>query len=93
MGNDFWQGQNKVTSGAMTILDSILARTNASTTTLYYNTYSDSTNQTEIENIRQEQLTNITDLTDMDANNTIIIGVVSEVPYAEVMGDRNNPFC
>jgi len=29
----------------------------------------------------------------MDATNTLIIGVISENPYAEWMGDINNPFC
>ena len=29
----------------------------------------------------------------MNADNTLIIGVVSEVPYSEFMGDRNNPYC
>jgi len=29
----------------------------------------------------------------MTAENTIIIGTIAESPYAEFMGDVNNPFC
>ena len=29
----------------------------------------------------------------MDDTNTLIIGVLAESPYAEWMGDINNPFC
>lgn len=51
MGNDFWQGENKVTSGAMTILDSVLKRA-SSNVTVYYNTYNNFTNFTEINETR-----------------------------------------
>lgn len=61
--------------------------------TVFYNEYPNATDTDEIESIRAEQLANITALTDMSAANTLIIGVVSESPYAESMGDINNPFC
>ena len=47
MGNEFWQIDNKVSSGAMTILDSILNRV-SSDTTVYYNSYADNTNMDEV---------------------------------------------
>ena len=77
----------------MTILDSILTRANENIT-VFYNYYpNNKDNEDEIDSIRAGQLAVITSKTDMTANNTIIIGVVAESPYAEYMGDRNNPFC
>lgn len=32
-------------------------------------------------------------LPDMNAENTVIVGVLGESPYAEFMGDVNNKFC
>ena len=90
-GNEFWQGDNKVSSGAMTILDSILQR--APNATIYHNTYRNVTDRDDVDSVREVQIENITALTDMDATNTLIIGVISENPYAEWMGDINNPFC
>ena len=91
-GNYFWEGANKNSSGAYSILDALKKRM-PSGTTIIYNTYQNATNQVEIEQVRNATLKKISEATDMTSSNTLILGVISESPYAEFMGDINNPFC
>ena len=48
-GNDFWQGVNKNTSGAISILDAIKSRF---TGEIIYNSYKDPKNTTEVAEVR-----------------------------------------
>ncbi|MEE4248743.1 MAG: hypothetical protein V2I33_25475 [Kangiellaceae bacterium] len=92
-GNEFWLDENKITSGAETILDAVTKRVDGDQTTLLYNVYTNTTDAKKVAAARKTLLDKIDGINDMTAENTLIIGVVSENPYAEWMGDVNNPFC
>lgn len=72
-GNDFWQGQYKITSGATSVLDGL--KKIAPNTTIITNT----------EDMKL--------FPKIDAENSVIVGVLAEPPYAEFMGDVACPFC
>lgn len=91
-GNDFWQGSYKKTSGASSVLDGIKAA--APNATLIYPVY---TSMTDVRSIQFTRTVFLRELKqkypDMDAENTVIVGVLAEPPYAEFMGDVGSPFC
>lgn len=89
-GNGLWDGINKESSKASSILDAFKSRFQEEQ--LVYNIYKDPTNDTEIAEVRLQTLRRLEGL-DMNKNNTLIVGVLAEVPYSEWMGDINNPFC
>ena len=60
---------------------------------MFYNEYKDPSDRKEIEKTRALNLENISNTNDMTAENTLILGILAESPYAEFMGDINNPFC
>ncbi|MCC6712129.1 MAG: glycoside hydrolase family 3 C-terminal domain-containing protein [Candidatus Dadabacteria bacterium] len=93
-GNKFWRGENKATSHATSILDSLNAAVAESglDIQLIYPDYASSTDLDEIAAAREVFLNTLAGL-DLTGGDTIIIGVLSEVPYAEFMGDINNPAC
>lgn len=92
MGNRFWKDDLKAKSGAMSILDS-LKLTYPNATFLYAN-YTNTTNMTQVSLDRSVFLKRLANLTsDMNANNTVIIQVAAEVPYAEFGGDINCKYC
>jgi beta-glucosidase len=95
-GNEFWTGKNKETSHATSILDAIKAKFGASDkVTIIYNNYgsTNTTNESKINEIRSNTIQKIGKLKDMTKDNTIVIGVIAESPYAEMCGDIANPFC
>lgn len=91
-GNDFWHGINKQTSGATSLLDAL--NKIAPTIKLIYPHYS-SMSDTKIINGTQKRFLGAlkTNYPDMNANNTVTIGVLAEPPYAEFMGDVASPYC
>jgi len=92
-GNDMWRGNGK-DANATSIFDS-LGKVSGSKYKLVYPNYTTFEEQTRVD-IEREQFLN-TELKNlkknMHANNTIIIGVLGESPYAEVMGDVAAPYC
>jgi beta-glucosidase len=93
-GNKFWQGENKVTSRASSILDGLnkAIRDSNQDIQLLFPQYTSTTDLLEIDAVREEFLDSLSEI-DLTSENTVIIGVLSEVPYAEFMGDINNPAC
>ncbi len=91
-GNKFWQGKNKETSRASSILDALKAAIGNRNIQLLFPEYTSTTDPAEIDAARGEFLDALSEL-DLTSENTVIIGVLSEVPYAEFMGDINNPAC
>lgn len=88
-GNDFWQGKNKKTAGAISLLEGL--KSIAPHITWVYPHYRPTTS---IEDTRQKFLQDLkTRYTDMNAKNTVIIGTLAELPYAEFMGDVASPYC
>ena len=93
-GNKFWQGENKVTSRASSILDGLnkaIIDSNQDIQLLFPQ-YTSTTDLVEIDAVRKEFLDSLSEL-DLTRENTVIVAVLSEVPYAEFMGDINNPAC
>ena len=92
-GNKFWQGENKVRSQASSILDALMAaRGDRPDIQLRYPQYSSSTDMAAIDAQRTEFLAALAQA-NLTSENTVIIAVLSELPYAEFMGDINNPAC
>jgi beta-glucosidase len=93
-GNKFWQGENKMTSRATSLLDGLndAVGGSGSAAQILYPQYTSSTDLDEIDAAREEFLEFLSGL-DLGAGDTVIIGVLSEPPYAEFMGDINNPAC
>src|ERR1700733_13723411 len=93
-GNDFWSGTNKNMCNASSILDALTGLQKKNPFTMIYPNYSSFTNEASILSEREtflNQLKNIRN--NMTSRNTLIIGVVGEVPYAESAGDINIPYC
>ena len=91
-GNTFWQGENKANSGATSVLDGL--KNLLPNATFVYPHYQDTSNQAAIDQTRQNFLQDLANqYPDMNASNTVIVGVVGEMPYAEFMGDVGNPYC
>ena len=91
-GNQWWQGANKESSHATSILESLKSKYTGAT--FFHTTYSDPTDMNEVETKRNDLLNTIGQNRHlMNADNTVIIGVLAESPYAEMMGDINNPMC
>jgi len=92
-GNDMWKGNGK-DANATSIFDS-LWKVSGSKYKLVYSNYTTFEEQTRVDIEREQFLNNeLKGLKkNMHANNTIIIGVLGESPYAEVMGDVAIPYC
>lgn len=95
-GNDLWSGANKVSSNASSVLDAFANFKNSSGAkyTMLYPNYSSVTNEISINSDRNSYINTLKNLTrNMNSRNTLIVGVVGEVPYAESAGDVNIPYC
>ncbi|MCI0454159.1 MAG: glycoside hydrolase family 3 C-terminal domain-containing protein [Candidatus Dadabacteria bacterium] len=93
-GNKFWQGENRAASRAGSILDGLneAIKDSNQDIQLLFPQYTSSTDLVDIATVREEFLNFLSEL-GLTGENTVIIGVLSEVPYAEFMGDINNPAC
>jgi beta-glucosidase len=93
-GNKFWQGANKTSSRATSLLDGLNGAIgdSGSNTQLLFPQYTSATDLQEIDESRAQFLALLSEL-ELNAGDTVIIGVLSEPPYAEFMGDINNPAC
>jgi len=93
-GNKFWQGANKASSRATSLLDGLNGAVggSGSAAQILFPQYTSSTDLDEIDSARAQFLLFLSEL-DLSADDTVIIGVLSEPPYAEFMGDINNPAC
>lgn len=91
-GNPLWQGDNKKKSNASSILDG-LKNLNQKFNIVHPN-YTTFTDTTKISIEREKYLESLKTLRkNMNAKNTLIISVVGESPYAEMVGDVNIPYC
>ena len=91
-GNAFWQGKNKKRSGATSVLDGL--RMIAPQAKIIYPHYRSFTNLKLIAKTRAAFLNTLKqNYSDMNQANTVMIGVLAEVPYAEFMGDISSPYC
>jgi beta-glucosidase len=90
-GNKFWQGENKVHSRAISILDALTAARGGSQG-IHFPQYTSTTDMAAIDAVRTAFVSSLA-AADLTSANTVIIAVLSEVPYAEFMGDINNPAC
>lgn len=93
-GNKFWQGENKETSRASSILDGLngAIEDSGQDIQLLFPQYTSTIDMAEIDAARAEFLVFLSEL-GLSSADTLIIGVLSEPPYAEFMGDINNPAC
>lgn len=79
-------------SKASSILDGI--KKNLPTAKLIYPDYKDPTDMAQVTADRELFFETLRELqTVMTAENTVIIGALSESPYAEFMGDVNTKYC
>lgn len=89
-----WKDANKNASNASSILDALKNLQKRNNFTLLYPNYTTLTDEVIID---AERTTYLNDLKNykknMTARNTLIIGALGEVPYAESEGDRNIPYC
>ena len=61
---------------------------------MLYPNYSSFTNEVTINSERNSYINTLKNLTkNMNSRNTLIVGVIGEVPYAESAGDVNIPYC
>ena len=91
-GNPVWQGDNKKNSNASSIMDG-LKNLNQKFNLVYPN-YTTFTDTTKIAIEREKYLESLRALRkNMTAKNTLILSVVGESPYAEMVGDVNIPYC
>lgn len=91
-GNSMWTGQNRRLSNASSILDGL--KNLDEDFDIVYPKYSSFTNTTKIALERERYLAALNIMKrNMTANNTLIISVVGESPYAEMVGDIGNPYC
>jgi beta-glucosidase len=90
-GNFFWNGDLKTQSHASSILDALYELEYKPT--LLFPQYADPTNANAVNQARSDFIQKLNSLTDMTSENTIVINILAESPYAEFMGDINNPFC
>jgi beta-glucosidase len=90
-GNLLWRGKNKKTSAATTLAES-LKRALPKATFLYPLAAQASIGEGIVKN--QKFVTKLKQSAHhMNTHNTVIINTMAEVPYAELMGDINNPYC
>jgi hypothetical protein len=91
-GNSLWKDENKITSNASSILEG-LKNLNPKFNLIHPNY----TTFTETVKITIERIKYLDDLKvlrkNMNAKNTLILSVVGESPYAEMIGDVNIPYC
>ena len=91
-GNQWWSGDYKTQTHASSILDAFKTRFNEAT--LLYPTYDNAESQESVEKGHTDFITKLQGLKDqMTAANTVVMGVLAESPYAEMMGDIANPMC
>lgn len=91
-GNPLWQGENKKSSNATSIVDG-LKNINPKFNLIHPN-YTTFTDTTKISIERTKYLKGLKTLRQkMNAKNTLILSVVGESPYAEFIGDVNIPYC
>ena len=91
-GNPLWQGENKKNSNASSIVDG-LKNVNPKFNLVHPN-YTTFTDTTKIAIEREKYLESLKTLRkNMTAKNTLILSVVGESPYAEMVGDINIPYC
>lgn len=92
MGNPLWKGENLKSTNASSILDG-LKNLNQDFNLVYPN-YTSHKDTSKIALERELYLESLRALRkNMNANNTLIISVVGETPYAEMVGDVNIPYC
>lgn len=93
-GNQFWTGELKEMAGASSILDAIRSRQNISKARILYPSYNSTTNMKQILSARAAYLEYLKQkVKDMNAQNTVIISILGESPYAEYMGDIGVEYC
>lgn len=93
-GNQFWQGANKQTSHASSILEGVSVITAPYQTNLLYTHYQNPLDMKKVQADREQFLAQLkNDLPSMSSANTLIIATLAEVPYAEFMGDINASYC
>lgn len=89
-GNQYWQGKNKITSHASSLLDGVTHLVNSVTpkAQLLYPeaTWDICEREAFLQNLQ-------TQYPEMTSENTVIIAALAEPPYAEFMGDINVPYC
>jgi len=95
MGNTFWEGENKRRARASTVIDGIrnLAEREHAAVNVLYPEYTDKTDIASVKLERAEFIDRLNNIADMNRENTLIIAAIGEVPYAEFMGDVDNPYC
>lgn len=91
-GNPLWQGDNKKNSNASSILDGL--KNMNQKFNLIHPQYTTFTDTTKIALEREKYLESLKTLRkNMNSKNTLILSVVGESPYAEMVGDINIPYC
>lgn len=91
-GNDFWQGNYKQSSAASSVQDGL--KQALPNSKFFYANYTDTQSATAIKQARKRFIQQLKkSANDMNSQNTIVIGVLAERPYAEFMGDINSPYC
>ncbi|KAL4441671.1 hypothetical protein ABPG74_021603 [Tetrahymena malaccensis] len=89
-GNEFWSGEYKNSSSAFSIFDSLVNR--LGNDRILKPNYTDIRNYTQIRRERSDFIQRLQSL-NLTSQNTLIIGALTESPYAEYMGEINNSFC
>lgn len=93
-GNRPWEGEYKRSARASSLLDGIeKVLGGAKDVRILHTSYSDRRNMALVEEVRAGLLREIDGIADMNRDNTVVIAVAAEMPYAEFMGDVANPYC
>jgi len=86
-GNDFQRNKNE----SATILQALQRSQQYDIHYLHYQ--SGQAHPNKVMQLAKQQAQAWAKQSHFNSNNTVIINVISENPYAEFMGDRNNPYC
>lgn len=82
-GNEFWSGENKLSSNASSILDALTGLQKSAKFDLIYPNYTSLTNEISIQNDRTKFINDLKQKKkNFNSRNTLIIGTFGEFPYA-----------